>query len=139
MPANISPIFSLAPDIQWASAALITANAARDGASGTIATVFTADATNGGRIEKIIARSVGTNAITVLRVWVNNGSATTTAANNSLIAEMTLPATTATESAALATYEVPLSLALPAGYKIICAVSQVAAAGYYLTGIGSKY
>jgi len=139
MPANTSPIFSLAPDIQWASAALITANTARDGASGTIATVFTADATNGGRIEKVIARSVGTNAITTLRVWVNNGSTTATAANNSLIAEMTLPATTATESAALATYEVPLNLALPAGYKIICAVGQVAAAGYYLTGIGSKY
>jgi len=139
MAANTSPIFSLSPDIQWDNSALITANTAKDGASGTIATVFTADATNGGRIEKLIARPYGTCGVTVLRVWVNNGSVTTTAANNSLIAEMALPAITLNEAIAQASYELALNLALPAGYRIICAVSQTATAGYKLTGIGSKY
>jgi len=139
MAANTAPIFSLAPDIQWDTTPLATANTAKDAASGTIATVFTADATNGGRIEKIIARPTGTNVATVLRVFVNNGSATTTAANNSLIAEMTLPAITLSEVAAQPSYEVNINLALPAGYKILCTIGTAVAAGYKLTGIGSKY
>lgn len=137
MPANVNPIFTAIADIQW-SAPLSAANTARDG-SGTVATVFTADATNGGYLTKLVARSLGTNVATVLRVFLNNGASNAAAANNSLFAEMTLPATTLSEVAALPSYELPLNIALPPGYRILCTIGTAVAAGYSLTVAGGKY
>ena len=138
MPANNDPIFSRVADIQWNPAVLTAANTAKDG-TGTVATVFTADATNGGFVQKLVARPLGTNVATVLRVFVNNNGANTTAANNSLIAEMTLAATTLSEVAALPDYVLPLNFALPANYKINCTIGTAVAAGYALTVVGGKY
>lgn len=138
MAANNNPIFTAAPDVQWAAAALTAANTAKDG-TGTVVTAFTADATNGGYIHKLVARAAGTNVATVLRVFVNNGSANSTPANNVLLAEMTLAATTLSEVAAQPAYELPLNLALPAGYKINCTIGTAVAAGYYLSVVGGKY
>ncbi len=139
MPANTNPIFTLAPDIQWAAAPLTAANTTKDGSSGTTATVFTADAANGGFVTKLIARALGTNVATVLRVFLNNGGVSTIAANNALIAELTLPATTLSEVAAQPAYELPLNFALPPGYRIFCATGTGVAAGYELSVIGGKY
>ena len=138
MAANTSPIFTLVPDIQWAPAVLAAANTAKDG-TGTVATVFTAGATNGGFVAKLVARPAGTNVATVLRVFINNGATNATPANNILIAEMTLPAITLSEVAAQPAYELPLSFALPAGYKINCVLGTAVAAGYCLSVIGGKY
>lgn len=138
MPVNNSPIFSRIGDIQWAGAAITTANTAKDG-TGTVTTVFTADATNGGFVQKLVARALGTNVATVLRVFVNNGSANTTAANNALLAEMTLPATTVSEVAAQPDMTLPLNLALPPGYKLNCTIGTTVAAGHLLTAVGGKY
>lgn len=139
MPANTNPIFTLSPDIQWAAAPLLAANTTKDGTSGTIATVFTADAANGGFVTKLIARALGTNVATVLRVFLNTGGVTTTAANNALVAELTLPATTLSEAAAQPAYELPLNFALPPGYRVFCTIGTAVAAGYELTVIGGKY
>ena len=138
MPANTSPIFSRLADLQWNTAIVTAANTAKDG-TGTVATVFFADATNGGFVQKIIARPIGTNVATVLRIFVNNGSANTTAANNSLIAEMTLPATTLSEVAAQPDYVLPLNFALPAGYKLLATLGTAVAAGYQISSIGGKF
>ena len=138
MPASISPIFSRLADIQWGVAALLTANTAKDG-TGTVTTVFTADATNGGFVQRLVARPIGTNVATVLRVFVNNGSTNVTVANNSLIAEITLAATTLSEVAAQPDYVLSLNFALPAGYKLNCTVGTTVAAGYQLSVIGGKY
>jgi hypothetical protein len=139
MPANTNPIFTLSPDIQWAPAPLQAANTSKDGTSGTAATVFTADAANGGFVTKLIARALGTNVATVLRVFLNNGGGATTAANNALVAELTLPATTLSEVAAQPAYELPLNFALPPGYRLFCTIGTAVAAGYELTVIGGKY
>jgi hypothetical protein len=138
MPANTLPIFSRLPDFQWNPAIVIAANTAKDG-TGTVATAFTADATNGGFVQKLIARSLGTNVATVLRVFMNNGAVNTTASNNSLIAEMTLPATTLSEVAAQPDYSLLLNLTLPAGYKINCTIGTAVAAGYQISVAGGKY
>jgi alkaline phosphatase len=138
MPANNNPIFTLSPDIQWASQALANANTAKDG-TGAVATVFTADATNGGFISRLTARSAGTNVNTVLRLFINNGGANSVAANNVLIGEMTLPATTLSEVASQPDYALPLNFALPAGYKLNCTLGTAVAAGYFLSVIGGKY
>jgi len=138
MAANTNPIFTRSADVQWAGAALTAANTAKDG-TGTVATVFTADATEGGFVHKLVARALGTNVATVLRIFVNNGGSNATAANNVLFAEMTLPATTLSEVAALAAYELPLNIALPAGYRINCTIGTAVAAGYALSVYGGKY
>ena len=138
MPANTNPIFTLAPDIQWSAAALAAANTAKDG-TGTLATVFTADATNGGFVSKLTARPSGTAVATVLRVFINNGATNATPGNNILIAEMTLPAVTLSEVAAQPDYVLSLNFALPAGYKINCVIGTAVAAGYYLSVMGGKY
>lgn len=137
MPANNNPIFSKKGAIQWAAAALAAANTAKDG-TGTVTTVFTAGV-EGNFLHKIIARPLGTNVATVLRVFINNGLTNATAANNNLIAEMTLPATTVSEVAAQPSFELPINFILPATMKINCTIGTAVAAGFALTIIGGEY
>lgn len=136
MAANTSPIYSKIADIQWGSVA--TANTAKDG-TGTVVTVFTADATNGGRVEKLKVRALGTNVATALRIFINNGSSNAVAANNSLYHEVTIAATTLSETAALADNDIPLNLALPPGYKLNIAIGTTIAAGLAVNAVGGKY
>ena len=138
MAANTAPIYSRLGDIQWGASALTTANTAKDG-TGTVLTVFTADATNGGRVETIIFRAAGTNVATVARIFINNGSTNATAANNILYGELTLPSTTLSETTQLADQRLSLGFALPAGYKINVVIGTAVAAGYYVSVIGGKY
>ena len=136
--ANTQPIFSSLGDVQWGSVTATTANTAKDG-TGTVLNVFTADATNGGFVQRIRFRAAGTNIATVARVFINNGSANSTPANNILYDEITLAATTLSEVAALAVYELPLNFALPPGYKLNVTLGTTVAAGYYVSVIGGKY
>lgn len=138
MAANISPIYTLLGDIQWGTTLIATANTAKDG-TGTVLTVFTADATNGGFVSRIRFRAAGTNIATVARVFINNGATNATPGNNILWDEITLSATTLSEVAALATYELPLNFALPAGYKLNITIGTTVSPGYYVSVIGGKY
>lgn len=144
MAANTIPIYSKVGQINWDTTLLKLANTAKDG-TGTVATLFTAGA-DGGRVERIRARAAGTNVVTVLRIFINNGSDATNAANNILYAEMTLTATTLSEVATLALQEMPnttdttaFPLVLPAGYKITATIGTAVAAGWYLSAVGSSY
>jgi hypothetical protein len=138
VPANTQPIFSSLGDIQWGATAITTANTAKDG-TGTVLDVFTADATNGGFVQRIRFRSAGTNIATVARVFINNGSTNSTPANNILYDEITLAATTLSEVGALAVFELPLNFALPPNYKLIVTLGTTVAAGYYVSVIGGRY
>lgn len=133
---NTKPIYSRNPVITWG--VVLTANTAKDG-TGTVVTVFTGDATNGGRIEKLKVRAAGTNVATALRVFINNGSTNGTAANNTLYTEATIAATTLSEVAALVDTEIALNLALPIGYKINITIGTTVAAGLAVTGVGGAY
>lgn len=138
MAANTAPIFSIAGDVEWGTTVLTTQNTAKDG-TGTVLTCFTADATNGGFVQRIRFRSAGTNIATMARVFINNGSTNATAANNILYDEITLAATTLSEVAAQPVYELPLNFALPPGYKLNVTLGTTVAAGYYVSVIGGKY
>jgi hypothetical protein len=138
MVANTSPIFIDTPNIGGiGNAAITAANTAKDG-TGTVTTVFTAGA-DGAFVQKLRARPIGTNVATVMRIFINNGSATSTATNNILYDEITLPATTLSEVAALALYELPLNIALPAGYKLTVTLGTAVAAGYFVSVVGGDY
>lgn len=135
MPANTSPIFPLTPNLAWAT--LTAANTAKDG-TGTVATVFTAGA-NGARVDYLKVRALGTNVATVIRVFVNNGSTNATAANNTLIVDQTIAATTNSETAQLVDNIIPLDLSLPAGYVVNVTIGTTVAAGLQVTGVGGDY
>ena len=144
MSANTIPIYSKAGQISW-SGDLKTANTAKDG-TGTVETIFTAGV-DGARVERIRIRALGTNVATVLRIFINNGGANSTATNNALYAEITLASTTLSETAALlTTNEFPsiadttaFPIVLPAGYKLLATVGTTIAAGVKVTAIGSTY
>ena len=137
MVANTAPIFSKQAHASWVNG-LTAANTAKDG-TGTVDTVFTADATNGSFLQKLIIRPRGTNVVSVLRVFLNNGSTNATAANNALIAEATLTATTNSETAAIQGTEISLNMPVPAGYKINVTLGTAVAGGYVVTAVAGDY
>lgn len=145
MVANTAPIYTLTPHVGWGAAdgnggtagPLKTANTAFDG-TGTVLSTFTAGA-SGSYVQRLIARPCGTNVASVLRVFVNNGSTNSTVANNALIGEVSLAATTANAAGALQTFELPLNFALPAGYVINVTLGTTVSAGYVVSTIGGDY
>ena len=62
MPANNQPIFTRIPDVQWTTSAMTVANTTTNLTGGTIYLAFTADATNGGYVQRIRFRTLGTNS-----------------------------------------------------------------------------
>jgi hypothetical protein len=138
---NTLPIYTKVADVQWSLSAVTVANTTADLTSGTIYQVFSADTTNGGYVQRIRFRPLGTNAnATVARLWINNGNTTNTATNNVLWDEITLPITTVSQVSALATYELPLNFPLPPSYVLYITVGTApTSAGWDVTVIGGKY
>jgi len=147
MAQNTSPIFPLIPEVTWVSGAAansatpgVTANTTKDLTSGTIyGPIFTAEATDGSRLDFIKVRALGTNTGTVIRIFINNGSVTTTAANNTLYLERTLSSTTVSETQEQPDIILPLNISLPASYRIYATFGTAVAAGFHLTAVGGDY
>jgi hypothetical protein len=140
MAQNTSPIFPLVPVISWVNAAGLVANTTTDLSAGTnYNSGFTANATNGSRVDFIRVRSLGTNVATVIRVWLNNGSATGTAANNTQFFERTIAATTVSQVAEQPDVILPINVSLPAGYKIYYTFGTAVAAGFGIQVVGGDY
>jgi hypothetical protein len=146
MPANTAPIFPLVAETSWVSGAAanaatpgVTANTTFDLTSGTIYGPIITAGTNGTRLDFIKVRQLGTNIQTVIRIWLNNGSATTTAANNALYLERTLGATTISQTGEQADIILPLSISIPSGYRIYATFGTAVAAGFHLTAVGGDY
>jgi hypothetical protein len=146
MPVTATPIFTQTPNVGALNAILSTAmtnTSAFDGtqATGTaMALVFTAGS-NGARIDQVTCRyastngatASGTSAATLVRFWMNNGSANTTAGNNIFLGEVAMPATAVTalgtSALAVSALQLPVGgLNLPASYRIY-AGTTVAAGG----------
>ena len=139
MAANTAPIFPRTPQVEWSAGPVTAANTTKDLTSGTIYLVATADATEGSRIDFLRIMPLGTNVATVLRVWVNNGGSTATAANNTLVDNITLPATTNSETAALTRQQVDLDISLQPGHCLYVTIGTAIAAGVRVTAFGGKY
>ena len=149
MPANRSPIFSSAGDVQLGSGVLgPNANTAQDGTGANITSIWQADATNGGFIERIVLNAVGSPAASVARVFICTvaGAFTpgtsNTASNTSLFAEVSLPAVTVSQTAQSFPAVVPMDIALPLGYRVLLAFGTstgAAGTGYVSVAVGGKY
>lgn len=146
---NIDPIYSRAGDIQLGAAVLgPSANTALDGTGANTTSVFQADTTNGGYVDTLRLKPVGSPAATVARVFICTvtGAFTpgtsNTAANTSLYTEVTLPTITQSQAAASPDFTVPLKLALPPGYRLLLTFGTstgAAGTGYAATVVGGKY
>lgn len=147
MPQNTNPIFPLVPVNTWVSGAAanaatpgVTANTTKDLTAGTIyGPIFTGKAVDGSRLDFIKVRALGTNIATVIRIFINNGAATTTATNNALYIERTLSTTTVSETSEQPDIIVPMGISIPAGYRIYATFGTAVAAGFHLTAIGGDY
>lgn len=141
--ANTDPIYSKQGDPSNNNSTgcnqLITA-AANDvtGISANNSLVFTAGA-NGAFIQRLRFKAGGTNIASVMRIYLNNGSANTTATNNIFYGEISLPATTATIIAATLDLDYPLNIAIPASWRIYVGLGTAVAAGWVCTPIAGQY
>ena len=141
MAANTAPIFSSGGSSSW-SAVMIAANAGH--VSGTTSyLVFTAGP-DGSFVSKIRFRHLplGNNSnATRASVWINNGLSVSVPANSTLWDEVTIAANTVNNAAAAINYELPLNLALPAGYTIYVTLGQAPTLGSAIqaTVVGGNY
>lgn len=144
MPGNTDPIYSRVGDVtKNASTGMgqaVTA-AANDytGAGANNVLVWTADASNGGYLQRVRLKAAGTNVASVMRFFLNNGSANTTAANNSFFGEISLPATTANAAAATQELDYIFNMAFPAGFCVYGGLGTAVAAGWVMTPVAGKY
>lgn len=137
MSANTTPIFVKTPRQSFVNTGT-SANTLFDG-TGTVATVFTADATNGSKIETVTLQNMGTNIATVVRFFINNGSTNATATNNALVYEATWATNTASQTAASAPVSWPANLYMPAGYKLNVTIGTAVASGIMVSAQGGDF
>lgn len=143
MAANNNPIFTTEGNLSANGGttmvgAMTTAAADYTGASANNKLTHTAGA-NGSFIKSIKFVSAGTNVATVARIYLNNGSANTTAANNQLIGQISLPATTAIATAATAEPSYPLEMMIPPNFTIYIGLGTTVSAGWVATCIAGDY
>lgn len=141
MAGNASPIFSRQGAISLGSAiTAVVTDYVGTGANNVVLN-YTADATNGGFVQRIRFKAAGTNAVSVARIYFNNGSTNATATNNTFYGEISLPATTGSTTAATVDVDYPINVALPPGYKIVVGISAATtlASGWVPTVIAGQY
>jgi hypothetical protein len=107
-----------------------------------------ADATEGGFVDEIRLKPVGSPAATVVRIFICSvtGAFTpgtsNTAANTSLFAEVTLGSITSSNSAAQNDIAIPIRKLIPAGWRVLIAFGTStgsAGTGYAVSTWGAKY
>lgn len=126
MAANTSPIYGRTPDIQICGSIIgSSANTATDGTGANTYLIYTADATEGSFVQSVSFKPVSTIAATVIRVWycsdtgTFSAGSTNTAANTTIIGEITVAAWTASNTVASPVYELAINKALPASTKLL--------------------
>ncbi len=95
--------------------------------------------TSGSYVNKIRVKPSGSTGATVLRFFLNNGQDTTVRTNNSLYAELSMPAITTSSVLAQNDFEVPLNIAIPASYTIYGVSGTAPSTGFEVTTIGGDY
>lgn len=148
MAAGTAPIFGRTPDVQLGGAILgPTAVTATDG-TGSLVSIFQADATEGGFVDSITLKASGSPAGTVIRIFLCTvtgaftSGTSNTAGNTSLIAEATCAAITGTNTAATNDITIPIRRPINAGYRLLFGSGTstgAAGTGYATTTWAMKY
>lgn len=139
MPGATNPIFVRSPKIGFMNV-ITAANITKDLSTGTIPpAVFSSNTSEGSYLDHIRGKPIGTNVASVARVFLNNGGSTTGAANNTMIAEISLQVTTATDNVALPEIMLPIKMALPPRYNVHITLATAVAAGWAFQAYGGDY
>lgn len=149
MAANTAPIYTRTSDVQLCGEIIgSSANTATDGTGANTYLVFTASATEGSFVQRVILKPVSTVAATVARLWYcsDTGSfvagTTNTAANTTIVGEVSITAWTASNTLAAPQYEVAVNFALPASTKLLMTFGTstgAATTGFNPLVIAGKY
>jgi hypothetical protein len=134
MPANTSPIFALSPELSFATVTGATTD--RTGATMTNTVTLLTAATNGTKITQIGAKVAGTNAATLVLIFVSDSSG----ANFKLFDEISLapitPTTTTTSQRAVTAYS---DLQLKAGQVVKVGITVATTDGVNCFAIKGDY
>jgi hypothetical protein len=134
MPANTSPIFALSPELSFATVTDATTD--RTGATMTNTVTLLTAATNGTKITQIGAKVAGTNAATLVLIYVSDSSG----ANFKLFDEIVLQSITASDSTtsqrAVTTYS---DLQLKAGQVVKVGTTIAITAGVNIFAVKGDY
>lgn len=146
MAANTLPVFTKIGDLGMNGArSLGTAlDAVYNGTSANAKIIYSADSTNGSYVRKIRLKALGTNAVSHLKIYINDGTGTEgslAAANCSLYASVALPATTASTTLPSPDIDIPMEIALPPSYRIVAGIDAGGAlsSGWATTVVAGKY
>lgn len=137
MAQNTSPIFTQTPRLGFA-VVTSTANTSFDMTTGESASLFTAGP-SGSYVTKMRLKPSGSTAASVFRVFLNNGGDTTVAANNTLYAELSVPAITANQTLAQNDFEIPINIAIPANYVLYGTNGTALGGGYDIVTVAGDY
>ena len=146
MAANTNPIYSRQGDLQGIQTSNLTASTT-DGTGANVLSFFQADTTEGGWVDHVILKPIGSTAATVARIFLHmaNGSytagTTNTTSNMVLLAEATLGAITSSTMNAQNDVVIPIRKILPAGYRLCIGFGTAtgASTGYSVLAVGGKY
>lgn len=152
MAANTNPIYSLTPNIGEVkitqSSALVRSDGSAVNAIGTDQfLVFTAGA-NGSFVQRVrfipVATAAAVNSVaTTLRVFLSSvNTGIPTAANTNLLAEISVPIiSTSNSTNAVTYYEIPLNIAIPSGNYILVSqhIAQTANQSWQAMVFGGDY
>lgn len=107
-----APEFATTPN-KGTPASLTAANISKDGTGATgRALIFTASSGKGSILPYVRLKPKGANVATLIRIFKNNGSDPEVASNNILIDETAIAASSLSEVAENASYDVPLNVFL---------------------------
>ena len=123
--------------LEFGSATLVGANTNHDGTGANAATALAAREETE-YVKEVRFQSLGTNAATAARIWLNNGGDRDIAKNNRLLAELTLAATTSTETAGLDAEIATIEEWIPAGYRLHATIGTAGTAGWHVLTVGGE-
>jgi hypothetical protein len=135
MVANINPIYVKGAKQAWSSV-ITAADTTQTGITGAnyfadsvtgFALVAGAD---GIWLPGVRFKSRGTNVASLARVFINNGSAETSASNNLFFEEIVLPATTLSQAAAQQPVFMPINMIIPSGHRLFWTLATAVAGGW---------
>ena len=126
MAANTAPIYTISTGINLGGTVIgTTANTATDGTGAGNTLIYTATSADGDFINRVLLKSVSTIAATVVRLWYCSATGaytpgtTNTIANTTMIAELSIAAFTASNTAASPQYEIPVNFTIPLNTKLL--------------------
>lgn len=143
MSANLDPIYPIRGDQSVDNgttmpSTITGASGDYDGTGANNALVHTAGS-SGSFVRSLRFVAKGTNVASVARVYLNNASTNGTATNNDIWDQISLPATTASNTGATVTVVLPMGIALKAGWRIYVGLGTAVSAGWVATADAGQY